>query len=349
MFTKEREENDLKIAVDAMGGDNAPQAIVEGIMMAVKEYQDIDFILYGKEESIRKYLTDETNITIVHTDEKIMSEDDPVRAVRRKKNASMVLAAQAVKDKKADALFSAGNTGALLTAGLLIIGRIKGIDRPGLLVTLPVIGNEAETFNLMDVGANADTKPENINQYATLGSYYAQFVRGVKNPKVGLLNNGTEENKGNDVTKRAYQLLANNTAINFVGNVEARELLSGIADVVVTDGYTGNAVLKTIEGTALSMMKLIKSAVYENGAKAKLGGLLLKDSFSNMKDVLDYSKHGGAVLFGVKAPVIKTHGSTEKEAVYYTIRQIHEMLDSHVIDDLVHHFEEKEASAVLEK
>lgn len=328
-----------------MGGDNAPQAIVEGIMMAVREYQDIEFILYGKEESIRKYLTDETNITIVHTDEKITSEDDPVRAVRRKKNASMVLAAQAVKDKKADALFSAGNTGALLTAGLLIIGRIKGIDRPGLLVTLPEIGNEEGTFNLMDVGANADTKPENINQYATLGSYYAQFVRGIKNPKVGLLNNGTEENKGNDVTKRAYELLANNTDINFVGNVEARELLSGIADVVVTDGFTGNAVLKTIEGTALSMMKLIKKAVYENGTKAKLGGLLLKDSFSNMKDVLDYSKHGGAVLFGVKAPVIKTHGSTEKEAVYHTIKQIHEMLDSHVIDDLVQHFEKKEASA----
>ena len=335
----------MKIAVDAMGGDNAPKAIVEGIMMAVKEYKDIEFILYGKEDSIRKYLTDETNITIVHTDEKITSEDDPVRAVRRKKNASMVLAAQAVKDKKADALFSAGNTGALLTAGLLIIGRIKGIDRPGLLVTLPVIGKEDETFNLMDVGANADTKPENINQYAILGSYYAQFVRGVKNPRVGLLNNGTEENKGNDVTKRAYQLLANNADINFIGNIEARELLSGVADVVVTDGYTGNAVLKTIEGTALSMMKLIKNAVYENGTKAKIGGLLLKDSFSNMKDVLDYSTHGGAVLFGVKAPVIKTHGSTEKEAVYYTIRQIHEMLDSHVIDDLVHHFEEKQVSA----
>lgn len=232
-----------------------------------------------------------------------------------------------------------------MTAGLLIIGRIKGIDRPGLLVTLPVIGKEDETFNLMDVGANADTKPENINQYAILGSYYAQFVRGVKNPRVGLLNNGTEENKGNDVTKRAYQLLANNADINFIGNIEARELLSGVADVVVTDGYTGNAVLKTIEGTALSMMKLIKNAVYENGTKAKLGGLLLKDSFSNMKDVLDYSTHGGAVLFGVKAPVIKTHGSTEKEAVYYTIRQIHEMLDSHVIDDLVHHFEEKQVSA----
>lgn len=345
MNESNREANDLKIAVDAMGGDNAPKVIVEGVMMAAKEFKDMEFILYGKEESIRKYLTDETNITIVHTDEKIASDDDPVRAVRRKKNASMVLAAQAVKDKKADALFSAGNTGALLTAGLLVIGRIKGIDRPGLLVSLPVIGTDNGAFNLMDVGANADTKPENIHQYAVLGSYYAQFVRGVKNPKVGLLNNGTEENKGNDVTKRAYQLLANNADINFIGNVEARELLSGAADVVVTDGFTGNAVLKTIEGTAMSMMKLIKNAVYDNGTKAKLGGLLLKDSFSNMKDVMDYSTHGGAVLFGVKAPVVKTHGSTEKEAVYHTIKQIHEMLDSHVIDDLVHYFEEKESSA----
>lgn len=332
----------MKIAVDAMGGDNAPKAIVEGVMMAAKEYNDIEFLLYGKEDSIRKYLTDETNITIIHTDEKIASDDDPVRAVRRKKNASMVLAAQAVKDKEADALFSAGNTGALLTAGLLIIGRIKGIDRPGLLVSLPVIGTENGTFNLMDVGANADTKPENIHQYAILGSYYAQFVRGIKNPKVGLLNNGTEENKGNDLTKRAYQLLKDEPMIHFVGNVEARDILSGVADVVVTDGFTGNAVLKTIEGTAMSMMKLLKSAVYDNGTKAKLGGLLLKDSLSEMKDVLDYSKHGGSVLFGIKAPVVKTHGSTEKEAVYFTIKQIHEMLASKVIDDLVSHFEAKQ-------
>ena len=234
----------MRIAVDAMGGDNAPKAIVEGVVMAAKEFNDIEFILYGKEDAIRKYMTDETNIKIVHTDEKIASDDDPVRSVRRKKNASMVLAAQAVKNKEADALFSAGNTGALLTAGLLIIGRIKGIDRPGLMPTLPVVGNDERVFNLMDVGANADTKPENIHQYAILASYYAKFVRGVKKPTVGLLNNGTEENKGNDVTKRAYALLAAEPEIDFIGNVEARELLNGVADVVVTDGFTGNACVK---------------------------------------------------------------------------------------------------------
>lgn len=332
----------MKIAVDAMGGDNAPKAIVEGVVLAASEFKDMEFILYGNEEAIKPFLSNESNIRIVHTDEKIESEDDPIRSIRRKKNASMVLAAQAVKNKEADALFSAGNTGALLTAGLLIIGRIKGIDRPGLLVTLPVITEPNKGFNLMDVGANADSKPENIHQYAILGSEYAKFVQGIEEPTVGLLNNGTEENKGNDLTKRAYQLLKDEPMIHFVGNVEARDILSGVADVVVTDGFTGNAVLKTIEGTAMSMMKLLKSAVYDNGTKAKLGGLLLKDSLSEMKDVLDYSKHGGSVLFGIKAPVVKTHGSTEKEAVYFTIKQIHEMLASKVIDDLVSHFEAKQ-------
>ena len=332
----------MKIAVDAMGGDNAPKAIVEGVVLAANEFKEMEFILYGNEETIKPYLSNESNIRIVHTDEKIESEDDPIRSIRRKKNASMVLAAQAVKNKEADALFSAGNTGALLTAGLLIIGRIKGIDRPGLLVTLPVITTPGKGFNLMDVGANADSKPENIHQYAILGSEYAKFVQGIEKPTVGLLNNGTEENKGNDLTKRAYQLLKDEPMIHFIGNVEARDILSGVADVVVTDGFTGNAVLKTIEGTAMSMMKLLKSAVYDNGAKAKLGGLLLKDSLSEMKDVLDYSKHGGSVLFGIKAPVVKTHGSTEKEAVYFTIKQIHEMLASKVIDDLVSHFEAKQ-------
>ncbi|SEK84142.1 phosphate:acyl-[acyl carrier protein] acyltransferase [Carnobacterium iners] len=336
----------MKIAVDAMGGDNAPKAIVEGVVLAANEFKDMEFILYGKEEAIKPYLSNETNIRIVHTDEKIESEDDPIRSIRRKKNASMVLAAQAVKNKEADALFSAGNTGALLTAGLLIIGRIKGIDRPGLLVTLPVITDSEKGFNLMDVGANADSKPENIHQYAVLGSEYAKLVQGIKKPTVGLLNNGTEENKGNDLTKRAYQLLKNEPMIHFIGNVEARDILSGVADVVVTDGFTGNAVLKTIEGTAMSMMKLLKSAVYDNGTKAKLGGLLLKDSLSEMKDVLDYSKHGGSVLFGIKAPVVKTHGSTGKEAVYFTIKQIHEMLASKVIDDLVTHFEAKQDEGI---
>lgn len=331
----------MRIAVDAMGGDNAPQAIVVGAEKAAKEFTDITIVLYGKEQEIRKHLQEGLpNIEIVHTDEKIESDDDPVRSIRRKKNASMVMAARAVKKKEADAVFSAGNTGALLASGLLIVGRIPGIDRPGLLTTLPSLSGEKEAFNFMDVGANADTKPVNINQHATLGSYYAKFMRGIERPTVALLNNGTEENKGNELTKQAYQLLQENNQINFIGNVEAREILNGAADVVVTDGFTGNAVLKTIEGTALSMMSLLKKSIFDGGTKAKLGGLLLKDSLSELKDVLDYSKYGGGVLFGLRAPVVKTHGSATSEPVYNTIKQIREMLQSGVIEDLVSYFEE---------
>lgn len=330
----------MKIAVDAMGGDNAPQAIIEGVMLAKKEFSDIEFLLYGKETEIRKYITDEANITIIHTDEKINSDDEPVKAIRRKKQASMVLAAQAVKAGEADAIFSAGNTGALLAAGLFIVGRIKGIERPGLMSTMPVIGQEG-AFDMLDLGANAENKAEHLLQYGILGSFYAQNVRNIAKPRVALLNNGTEETKGSEVTKKAFELLSNEPAIHFVGNVEARELLNGVADVVVTDGFTGNAVLKSIEGTAMNIMSLLKQAILGAGVKGKLGALLLKDALSDLKDEMDYAKYGGAVLFGLKAPVVKTHGSTGPEAVATTIRQIHTMLATDVVGKLVHQFEEK--------
>lgn len=333
----------MRIAVDAMGGDNAPQAIVEGIMLAQKDYPSIEFQLYGKESEIRKYVTNETNIKIIHTDEKINSDDEPVKAIRRKKEASMVLAAKAVKDGEADAIFSAGNTGALLAAGLFIIGRIKNIERPGLMTTMPVMGNPDGGFDFIDMGANADNKPEHILQYAILASYYAKNVRQIENPTVGLLNNGSEATKGSELTKASYELLAAEKSINFIGNVEARDLLTGVADVIVTDGFTGNAVLKSTEGTAMALMDVLKASILGAGVKGKLGALLLKDALRGMKKELDYSSHGGAVLFGLKAPVIKTHGSTGPEAVSYTIRQIHNMLESHVIDDLVTYFEEKTA------
>ncbi|GEK91697.1 phosphate acyltransferase PlsX [Alkalibacterium kapii] len=333
----------MRIAVDAMGGDNAPSEIVKGCIVAAKEFSDITLVLYGKEELIRQEGIEEfKNIEIVHTDEKILSEDDPVRSIRRKKEASMVKAAVSVKKGENDALFSAGNTGALLAAGTLLIGRAKGVDRPGLLATFPSLSDGDTVFHMIDVGANADSKPLNINQYATLGSLYSKRVHGKQAPTVGLLNNGTEENKGSMLTKEAYQLLEKNPEINFIGNVEAREILNGAADVIVTDGFTGNAVLKTIEGTAISMMGLLKDSIYNNGMKAKIGGLLLKDSLKNMKDLLDYSKHGGAVLFGLKAPVIKTHGSATEEPVYYTIRQIRDMLQSHVLEELIDYFEHNE-------
>lgn len=331
----------MKIAVDAMGGDNAPQAIVEGVMLAKQDFPDIEFQLYGKEAEIKKYITDEKNITIIHTDEKIASDDEPVKAIRRKKTASMVLAAQAVKNGEADAIFSAGNTGALLAAGLFIVGRIKNVERPGLMSTLPVMGEPDKGFDMLDLGANADNKPEHLVQYAVLGSFYAEKVRNVQNPRVGLLNNGTEETKGSELTKKAFELLAADETINFVGNVEARELLNGVADVVVIDGFTGNAVLKSIEGTAMNMMSLLKTAILSEGVKGKMGALLLKNALRGMKDEMDYSKHGGAVLFGLKAPVIKTHGATGPDAVRYTIRQIHTMLETQVVPQLVEYYEGK--------
>ncbi|WP_195866314.1 phosphate acyltransferase PlsX [Enterococcus faecalis] len=331
----------MKIAVDAMGGDNAPQAIVEGVMLAKQDFPDIEFQLYGKEAEIKKYITDEKKITIIHTDEKIASDDEPVKAIRRKKTASMVLAAQAVKNGEADAIFSAGNTGALLAAGLFIVGRIKNVERPGLMSTLPVMGEPDKGFDMLDLGANADNKPEHLVQYAVLGSFYAEKVRNVQNPRVGLLNNGTEETKGSELTKKAFELLAADETINFVGNVEARELLNGVADVVVTDGFTGNAVLKSIEGTAMNMMSLLKTAILSEGVKGKMSALLLKNALRGMKDEMDYSKHGGAVLFGLKAPVIKTHGATGPDAVRYTIRQIHTMLETQVVPQLVEYYEGK--------
>ena len=308
----------MRIAVDAMGGDNAPKAIVEGVMLAKKDFPEIEFLLYGKENEIKKYMTDEKNVTIIHTDEKINSDDEPVKAIRRKKTASMVLAAQAVKNGEADAIFSAGNTG---------------------MSTMPVIGKDAG-FDMLDLGANADNKPEHLANYAVLGSFYAQKVRGINRPRVGLLNNGTEETKGSELTKKAFELLSQDPTIHFIGNVEARELLDGAADVVVTDGFTGNAVLKSIEGTALNLMALLKQSILDSGAKGKLGALLLKDALRKVKNEMDYAKHGGAVLFGLKAPVIKTHGATGPEAVAYTIKQIHTMLATDVVAQLVAHFEE---------
>ena len=331
----------VKIAVDAMGGDNAPQAIVEGINLAKKDFPEIEFLLYGKEAEIKKYLSDETNVTIVHTDEKIESDDEPVKSIRRKKQASMVLAAQAVKDGEADAVFSAGNTGALLAAGLFIVGRIKNVERPGLMTTMPVFnGTKGAGFDFIDMGANADNKPEHLVTYGILGSFYAREVRGIEKPRVGLLNNGTEETKGSELTKAAYELLSNESSIHFIGNIEARDLFAGVADVVVTDGFTGNAVLKSVEGTATALMTVLKSSIKSGGVKSKMGALLMKDSLMGMKNEMDYSSHGGAVLFGVKAPVVKTHGSTGPDAVRNTISQIKTMLEEDLVKDLQTFFEE---------
>ncbi len=330
----------MRIAIDAMGGDEAPKVVVEGVLIAAEAFPDTTMVMYGDEKQIKQYLTKElSNIEIVHTDEKIESDDNPVRAVRRKKEASMVLAAHSVKNGENDALFSAGNTGALLAAGTLIVGRIRGVDRPALMATMMTTNPEREKMLVLDLGANADTKPENLNQYATLGSYYAEYVHQIKNPTTALLNNGTEDNKGNQVTKEAFNLLKENESIDFIGNREARDMFAGVADVLVMDGFTGNAVLKTMEGTALTIVQMLADSIKNSGPKGKLGGLLLKDNLKDIKDSMDFSKFGGAILFGVQSPVMKTHGATNAEAVYHTLKQTRDILKSKVIADVVEHFE----------
>ena len=329
-----------RIAVDAMGGDHAPKAIVEGVNRAIQDFSDIEIQLYGDEAKIREHLTASERVTIVHTNEKINSDDEPAKAIRRKKDASMVLAARAVKDGEAHAMMSAGNTGALLAAGLFVVGRIKGVDRPGLMSTLPT--RDGKGFDMLDLGANAENTPAHLLQYAILGSFYAKNVRGIAKPRVGLLNNGTEATKGDSLHKEAYDLLTQEAAIHFVGNVEARDLMNGVADVVVTDGFTGNAVLKAIEGTAINLMGSLKSAIKSGGFKAKIGALLLKDSLYQLKDTMDYSSAGGAVLFGLKAPVVKSHGSSDERAIYYTIKQIRTMLETDVVNQLVETFTKEE-------
>ncbi|MGD7021064.1 phosphate acyltransferase PlsX [Rossellomorea vietnamensis] len=332
----------MKIAIDAMGGDNAPKEIVRGAERAVKEFGDVEIILYGDEDKIKAEIAEHERIEIVHTTEVILGTDEPVRAVRRKKNASMVLMAQAVADGKADACISAGNTGALMTAGLFIVGRIKGIERPALAPTLPTL--DGKGFLMLDLGANVDAKPEHLLQYAIMGSIYAENVRGIENPKIGLLNIGTEEKKGNELTKAAFSLLRD-ADINFIGNVESRDLLSGVADVVVTDGFTGNMVLKTIEGTALSIFSVLKTTLTAS-FKNKLAAGLVKNDLRELKSMLDYTEYGGAGLFGLNAPVIKAHGSSNANALFNAVRQARQMV-SHSVPDTIKQAvarEEKEES-----
>ncbi|MEH7435946.1 phosphate acyltransferase PlsX [Neobacillus drentensis] len=332
----------MKLAIDAMGGDNAPKEIVLGALKAVGTYSDIHITLVGDENKIKETLTSHDRISILHTTEVILGTDEPVRAVRRKKTASMVLAAQQVADGAADACISAGNTGALMAAGLFVVGRIEGIDRPALAPTLPTIGGEG--FLLLDVGANADAKPEHLLQNAIMGSIYSQKVRGIEKPRVGLLNIGTEEKKGNELTRQAFDLLKN-ADLNFVGNVEARDLLEGVADVVVTDGFTGNMVLKTLEGTALSMFKMLKTALMSSFT-SKLAAAVLKPNLMTLKNTMDYSEYGGAGLFGLKAPVIKAHGSSNAQSIFSAIRQTREMVSNDVVGLIKHTVEEDNTTKI---
>ncbi|MFD2044067.1 phosphate acyltransferase PlsX [Ornithinibacillus salinisoli] len=322
----------MRLAIDAMGGDNAPEEIVKGALEAIGKMENLHITLVGDKDKITPYLIDydQTKIEVIHTTEVITGEDEPVRAVRRKKNSSLVLMANEVKEGRADACISAGNTGALMSAGLFVVGRIPGIDRPALSPTLPTI--DGKGFLLLDVGANVDAKAQHLVQYAIMGSVYTEKVRSIQNPTVGLLNIGTENGKGNDLTKKTFEQLKE-APIHFVGNVEARDLLDGVADVVVTDGFTGNVTLKTIEGTAGAMFSMLKET-FMGSFKTKLAAGMMKSDLKGLKNKLDYSEYGGAGLFGLAAPVIKAHGSSNSRAIYSAIKQASHMVENHVTDTI---------------
>ena len=323
----------MKIAIDGMGGDNAPKSNVEGAVNAIKEYQ-VDLIITGDKDLLEKefsnYEFDRNKLEIVHTTEIIENEDKPVKAIRSKKDSSMVVALNLVKEGKADAIISAGNTGALLAGGLFVVGRIKGIDRPCLCSAIP---NVKRGMTLIaDCGANADCKPKNLVEFAAMSNIYSRKVLGLENPKVALANVGLEEGKGNDLVKRSYEEIKK-LDLNFIGNVEAREVINAYTDIIICDGFTGNILLKSAEGVALSVMSLIKET-YMASTKSKIGALLIKDDLRKLKSFIDYSEYGGAPLLGLNGGVIKAHGSSDAKAIKNAINQGIKFSKGKVVEDI---------------
>ncbi|MGE7110912.1 phosphate acyltransferase PlsX [Lysinibacillus sp. NPDC047702] len=320
----------MKLALDGMGGDNAPKSVVEGALLALEQIPNLEIQLYGQQEKLEPFLKIHDRLTVIHCEEVVEGTDDPARAVRRKKDSSMAKIMDAVEVGKADACLSAGNTGALMAGGLFKVGRIEGIARPALATTLPTL--DGKGFLMLDLGANADARPEHLLQYAIMGDIYAKKVGGLQKPRIGLLNIGTEDKKGNELTKAAFELLKE-ADLNFIGNVEARDLLEGVADVVVTDGFTGNMVLKSIEGTAGALFSMLKEA-FMSSTKTKISAALMKSNLRDLKNKMDYTEYGGAALFGLQAPVIKAHGSSNAKAIYSAIRQASTMVEHTVISTI---------------
>lgn len=308
----------MKIAVDGMGGDNAPAEIVKGCVDAAALIKD-EIYIFGDQNIIKKeldrYKYDSKQIHIVHTSEVITGDDTPVRAVRTKTDSSMVKGINMVKNNEMDLFISAGNTGALMAGGLFILGRIQGIDRPALAATYPILGKGVSL--LVDSGANSECKPNNLLEFATMGSIYMEKVLNFKKPRVGLVNIGAEESKGTTVLRGAYEMLSK-SHLNFVGNVEARDIPSGACDVIVCDGFVGNTILKLTEGLAWSILKLLKSK-FTAGTIPKMGALLLSGKMKELKAEFDYSEYGGAPFLGVRGALIKMHGSSNANAVKNTI------------------------------
>mgnify|MGYP002517717001 FL=1 len=326
----------MKIVLDVFGGDNAPQEILNGAKAALEKESGFELVLCGKKDVIDAYIKenalDEARITVLDATEVITNDESPVDAVRNKPDSSIVKAYEYLNsDPDAKAFVSAGSTGAVLTGAVLLLKRIKGINRPALSPVLPTVTDR--NVLLIDCGANTEPKAINLVQFAKMGSAFMKSVYGVESPKVGLLSNGTEDKKGNTLNKEAFPMLKE-AGINFVGNMEAREILSGDYDVVVSDGFSGNIALKASEGTALGMFGLIKDGIMKGGLRAKLGYLLLKPVFKGVKKKMDYNDNGGAVLLGLQKIVVKSHGSSKAKAICNSVLQAKNMVDSGIIEKI---------------
>ena len=324
----------MRIIIDAMGGDNAPGEIVKGAVRARREL-GVDITLVGREAEVRQCLAAENcdDIEVVNATEVITMEDDPSTATRRKKDASMTVALNLLRDGKGDAMVSAGSTGALLTGATLIVKRIRGIRRAALAPVLPA-GEHGVL--LIDCGANVECSSEYLLQFAYMGSFYAKTVMGAENPRVGLVNVGTEDTKGGAMQHETFALLkkaGEEGRINFVGNIEGSDVFGGKVEVAVCDGFTGNVLLKGCEGVIKFMMHALKDVFYKS-TKNKLAALALKKDFTLMKDTLDVNKVGGTALLGISKPVCKAHGSSNAESLFATVRQAKHVVDSNIIGQI---------------
>ncbi len=324
----------IHVAVDAMGGDNAPAEIVKGAVEALAADERLFIHLVGRESAVReelaKYTYDEIRLDLVHAEEVIEMAEPPVMAVRRKKESSLVKCMYLVKNGTCDALVTAGSTGAFLVGGQIIVGRIKGVERPPLA---PLIPTTKGVSLLLDCGANVDARPSNLVQFAKMGSIYMESVLGIQNPRVGIVNIGAEEEKGNALVKETFPLLKATPEINFIGSVEARDIPHGAADVIVCEAFTGNVVLKMYEGVSTALLKQVKDALMST-TRSKLGALLIKPALKKVVKSFGTEEYGGAPLLGLNGLVVKTHGSSSSVAIRNSILQCIKFTDQKIIEKI---------------
>ena len=325
----------IKIAVDVMGGDFAPAEQVAGAVTALNELSDLQVILVGDETQIKEQLSlysyDETRVEIIHTTEIITMEEEPAKAVKSKKDSSLVVAFNLLKEERADGLVSSGSTGAVLTAGVLRLGRIKGISRPALCPAIPNYQGSATL--LCDCGANLECKPLNLMHFAMMATAYGQAVFGMQNPRVGLLNNGTEDHKGLELQRETNALLKETPCVNYVGNREGRELMYGDVDVMVADGFTGNIAMKSVEGCGKAVSAILKRE-YKRNFFTMLSALFSKGVIKNIRKALDYETLGGAMLLGLPKAVVKGHGNSKRKAFSVCIKQAYNAVKEGMVEKI---------------